>query len=57
MINFPFLKIFNQSTMIMGLPLLFIYFTFGWAASIGVIYLFTRPMHPDEGRQEEHKEL
>ena len=48
MINFPFLKIFNQPTTIFGYPLLFIYFTLGWAISIGVIYLFTRPMQTDD---------
>ncbi len=57
MINFPFLKIFNRTTCIMGLPLLFIYFTFGWAISIFVIYLFTRPMQHDDRSHEEQKQL
>ena len=57
MINFPFLKIFNQTRCIMGLPVLFIYFTFGWAVSIGVIYLFTRPLHPDDKHTEEKQQL
>lgn len=48
MINFPFLKIFNQSTTIIGFPLLFLYLTVGWAISIGVIYLFTQTTEPDQ---------
>lgn len=41
MINFPFLRIFNQPVSVLGMPLLFIYFTLGWAISIFVVYLFT----------------
>jgi len=41
MLNFPFLHIFNKSDTLFGFPLLFIYFTIGWAVSIFVIYLFT----------------
>lgn len=48
MINFPFLKIFNQPISIMGYPLLFLYFTVGWAISIGVTYLFTQTIEPDD---------
>ena len=41
MLNFPFLHIFNKSDTLFGFPLLFLYFTVGWAYSILVIYLFT----------------
>lgn len=41
MLNFPFLHIFNKSDTLFGFPLLFLYFTLGWAISIFVIYLFT----------------
>jgi hypothetical protein len=41
MLNFPFLHIFNKSDTLLGFPLLFLYFTVGWAVSIFVIYLFT----------------
>ena len=41
MLNFPFLQIFNKSDTLFGFPLLFHYFTIGWAFSIFVIYLFT----------------
>jgi len=41
MLNFPFLHIFNKSDTLFGFPLLFLYFTAGWAVSIFVIYLFT----------------
>jgi len=39
MINFPFLRIFNQPISVIGYPVLFIYFTLGWAISIFVVYL------------------
>ncbi|MDA8429222.1 MAG: hypothetical protein M0T70_08190 [Geobacteraceae bacterium] len=41
MMNFPFLHIFNKSDTLFGYPLMFLYFTVGWAISIFVIYLFT----------------
>jgi hypothetical protein len=41
MLNFPFLHIFNKSDTLFNFPLLFLYFTLGWAFSIFVIYLFT----------------
>ena len=41
MMNFPFLHILNKSDTLFGFPLLFLYFTGGWAFSIFVIYLFT----------------
>jgi hypothetical protein len=47
MLNFPFMKIFNQPTTVMGLPLMYLYFTVGWAISIGVIYLFVSSVEPD----------
>ncbi|MEW6488895.1 MAG: hypothetical protein AB1578_13395 [Thermodesulfobacteriota bacterium] len=40
MINYPFLQIFNRDTTLFGLPLLFLYFMVGWAASIAVIGLY-----------------
>lgn len=48
MLNFPFLKIFNQPTTLLGFPLLYLYFTLGWAISIGVIYLFARSVEPEQ---------
>jgi hypothetical protein len=48
MLNFPFLKIFNQPTTILGFPLMYLYFTLGWAISIGVIYLFAKATEPDQ---------
>jgi len=41
MLNFPFLDIFNKADSLFGYPLLFLYFTIGWAVSIFVIYLFS----------------
>lgn len=54
MINFPFLKIFNQPISILGYPLLFLYLTAGWAISIGVIYLFTQTIEPDQQSGDEN---
>lgn len=54
MINFPFLRIFNQPASVAGYPVLFIYFTIGWAVSIFVVYLFTLTV--DEPEQTEKQE-
>lgn len=48
MLNFPFLNIFNQSITVFGFPILYLYFTIGWAISIGVIYLFVTSLEPDD---------
>lgn len=40
MINYPFLQIFNRETTLFGIPLLFLYFILGWAASVAVIGLY-----------------
>lgn len=52
MLNFPFLKIFNQPTTIFGFPLMYLYFTIGWAVSIGVIYLFVTSSETDPFEQQ-----
>jgi len=51
MLNFPFVHIFNKDAMIFGIPLLFLYFIFGWPSSILVIYLFCRNMADEEVRR------
>ena len=56
MLNFPFLHIFNKSDMLLGFPLLFIYFTVGWAVSIFVIYLFTLAVRQNSTHQHGNKE-
>ena len=57
MLNFPFLKIFNQPISLLGFPLLYLYFTNGWAISIGVIYLFASSVEQDEtdAKQQERQ--
>ncbi len=42
MINFPFIHIFNKDLMVMGIPLLVLYFLVGWPLSILVIFVFAR---------------
>jgi hypothetical protein len=56
MLNFPFLHIFNKSETLFGFPLLFIYFTLGWAVSIFVIYLFTLAVKQNDTPQHGKKE-
>ena len=56
MLNFPFLHIFNKSDTVFGFPLLFIYLTLGWAASIAVIYLFTLAINQNNSAHPENKE-
>ncbi len=56
MLNFPFLHIFNKSDPVFGFPLLFLYFTLGWAASIAVIYLFTLAIRQNGDAYHETKE-
>jgi len=51
MLNFPFLKIFNQPTTILGFPIMYLYFTIGWAISIGVIYLFASSAETESSDQ------
>ncbi|MBK5276135.1 MAG: hypothetical protein JJE30_13940 [Desulfuromonadales bacterium] len=56
MLNFPFLHIFNKSDSVFGFPLLFLYFTVGWAVSIAVIYLFTLSVNQNNSGRHEKKE-
>lgn len=57
MINFPFLRIFNQPISIMGYPTLFLYFSVGWAISIFVVYLFTLTVdEPEQTEKQEEQE-
>jgi len=42
MLNYPFLHIFNKTSVYFGVPILILYFFIGWPLSIGVIYLFAR---------------
>ncbi len=52
MLDFPFMDIFNKNITILGLPLLFLYITTGWAISIFVIFLFTRSIRPDDDKED-----
>lgn len=56
MLNFPFLRIFNRSSTIFGFPLTYLYFTIGWAISIGVIYLFVCSSDTDEDEQQDDRQ-
>lgn len=55
MMNFPFLQIFNRAELVFGIPLLFLYYTLGWAVSIFVIYLFTRAVNGTSDKQTERR--
>lgn len=42
MINFPFIHIFSNERLILGIPTLVLYFFIGWPASILVTWFFSR---------------
>jgi len=46
--TFPFLRIFNHNTPVLGVPLLTLYLLFGWLLFIFVIYRFTRRLNGDD---------
>jgi len=48
MLDYPFMDIFNKRIDILGMPLLYLYITAGWAISIFVIYLFTKSIKADD---------
>jgi hypothetical protein len=54
MLNFPFIHIFNSGQLILGIPVLVLYFFVGWPLSILVIYLFTCQLDTDE--QDTHQD-
>lgn len=54
MLNYPFLVIFNKTTPIFGIPLLFLYFFIGWPLSIVVIFMFSRHVSSTRNEEEEH---
>ena len=56
MLNFPFLHIFNKSDTLFGFPLLFLYFTVGWAVSILIIYLFTLAINQNNAAHRGNRE-
>ena len=58
MLTFPFLHIFNKPILLFGVPLLFLYLTAGWLASIVVIYLFMiANRHENKVTNEKSEEL
>lgn len=57
MMTFPFLHIFNKPILILGVPLLFFYLTFGWIVSIIVIYLFMFASRREKKTSDESREL
>jgi hypothetical protein len=40
--NFPLMSIFNINKLVMGLPLLYLYLFFSWAALIAIMYFLVR---------------
>ena len=42
LINFPFISIFDRNVLVLGVPLLYVYFFLGWLSSICVIYVYSR---------------
>ncbi|MFO7983232.1 MAG: hypothetical protein R6V08_07265 [Desulfuromonadales bacterium] len=67
MLNYPFLVIFNKTTPVLGVPLLYLYFLIGWPLSIFIIFLFSRHIfsahngtieqdHPDESSESDESD-
>jgi hypothetical protein len=56
MLNYPFLHIFNKSTSIFSVPILFIYIYGGWSFSILVIYLFTKSIHTEADNKDRNED-
>ena len=53
MLNYPFLHIFNKTTVYLGIPTLILYFFIGWPISIAVIFLFSRIIdNPETGSKK-----
>ena len=53
MLNYPFISIFNKTTQILHIPLLYLYLLLGWLLSIFVIFLFTKADLPKN--RDNHK--
>jgi hypothetical protein len=53
MMNYPFIHLFNATSLLFGMPLLFVYLYYGWAISIFVIYLFVKAV--DHNSTGEHR--
>lgn len=51
MLNFPFIQIFNSGELILGIPILVLYFFVGWPLSILVIYLFTSQLDSNQSEK------
>ena len=47
MMNYPFIGIFNKSTLTLGIPLLYLYLLIGWVFSIFIVFLFSRAARHD----------
>ncbi|MBU5612600.1 hypothetical protein [Geomonas azotofigens] len=47
MMNYPFISIFNKTTLPFGIPLLYLYLLTGWSFSIFIVYLFSRAARKD----------
>ncbi|MBJ6799298.1 hypothetical protein [Geomonas propionica] len=47
MMNYPFISIFNKSSLPFGIPLLYLYLLIGWVFSIFIVYLFSRAASKD----------
>ena len=47
MMNYPFISIFNKSTLTLGIPLLYLYLLIGWVFSIFIVFLFSRAARHD----------
>ena len=49
--DYPFIRMFNSSRMVFGLPLAIVYLLGGWLLFIGGIYLFVRRLDRNRGTE------
>ncbi|ADU65343.1 hypothetical protein LGV61_02865 [Desulfurispirillum indicum] len=56
MINYPFTHIFNKLTLVLGVPMMVLYFLLGWPLSIAVIYFFTRSLNHGDAESADHED-
>lgn len=52
MINYPFIHIFNKTTLVFGIPVLILYFFIGWPISILVTFCFCRFLRPEPPEED-----
>lgn len=56
MMNYPFINIFNKYSMVLNVPVLFLYLLTGWVISIFVIWLYIKSVDACKENEREKEE-